>query len=249
MREKIAEGSATRQDFYISYKFWCSYHRKVEEACMKAIKELGVDYIDLFSIHYPFSLVYKDDQTLWPANDDDLDDDVDYLDVWREMEKLVEKGLVRSLGVSNFNVEQLERLIKNSKIKPVLNEIENHPGWSANRTIEFCKKNKVIVAGACPLGRFVAEKSFFTDEKVLEIAKKYGKTPYQIVLRYSVELGVIPIPRSSNKNRMAENFDIFDFSLTDKEIAHLASFKDPSNRIIKCLPCANSKYFPFNVEF
>lgn len=248
---KIAEGGVTREDFFIVTKVWSTYFQKVDESCHQSLEKLGVSYIDLLLMHFPVGYVYKNDDTIWPENDEEIDN-IDYLKVYAEMEKLVDKGLVKSLGVSNFNTVQIDRLVKNCRIKPVLNEVECHPGMSPCKLIEFCKERDILVSAYCPLGRYDAEKKepkYFFDPKVLEMAKKYNKTPFQVVIRYSYELGAIPIPKSANKSRIQDNLNIFDFQLTKDEVAYLKTFSNPENRVAKFPHAKNAEHFPFNVEF
>lgn len=232
-------------------KIWSKLHRNVEETCQKSLELLGLTYIDLYLMHFPVSYVNNDDSVMWYKDTEEIDD-LDYLEVYGEMEKLVEKGLVRSIGVCSFNTEQLGRLLDNCKIKPVLNEVECHPGLTPSELIKFCKINDVAVSGFCPLGRYDPEKKepkYFHDNRVNEIAQKYGKTTFQIVLRYSIQLGVIPLPKSEVKKEIQENIEVFDFLLTQDEIDYLKSFSDPSNRIC-CFPFAkHAKHYPFNIEF
>lgn len=251
IKEKLAEGKVTREDIFVVTKVWPTYYRKVEESCRRSLKLLGLDYIDMLLMHFPVGYIYKSDDQIWPDNDSEIDN-IDYVEVYAQLEKLVEKGFVRSIGVSNFNAEQIGRLLNNCEIKPVFNEIECNPGMTPSKVIEFCKEKKIAISAYCPLGRYDPEKKqpkFFYDERVLEIAKKYGKTVFQIALRYEVDIGCIPIPKSATKSRIEENIQIFDFQLTSEEVSYMKSFSNPSNRVCPFEYAKNATHYPFNADF
>lgn len=202
-----------------------------------------------------------------------MNSDVDYLDTWKAMEALVEKGLVKSIGVSNFNSEQLARLLANCKIKPIHNQIECHPALNQKPLIALCKKNDIVVTAYCPLGRpDPAQKSpkFLFDDKVKAIGDKYKKSSAQVVLRYlvsffynkisdlnvifyfilkfQIEIGAVPIPKSVNKNRIVENINVFDFKLSPEDHKILDTF-NTGDRLIPMDHAKKSKYYPFNIEY
>lgn len=150
-----------------------------------------MDYIDLYLIHTPVGYKYVDEETLQPKDESgDLElSDVDYLDTYKAMEKLVKLGLVRSIGVSNFNSEQVARLLENCEIKPVTNQVEYSPSVNQKELAAFCKERGVTITAYAPLGKPIPNHSkpkFLTSSKVKDIAKKYNKTTAQIVLRYLV---------------------------------------------------------------
>lgn len=178
--------------------------------------------------------------------------DIDYLDTWKAMEALIETGKVRSLGVSNFNSQQLDRLVSSSKIKPVVNQVECHPNLNQRKLIEFSKARNVTVVAFSPLGRpsDAGNRNIaFKHPKVLEIAQKHNKNPGQIILRFSYQNGAVIIPKSTNKARLRGNIDIFDFSLDADDMATLNSLNDNKIRIIQWNAEQESKYYPFNIEF
>lgn len=181
--------------------------------------------------------------------------DVDYLDTWKEMEKLVDHGLVKSIGVSNFNSEQITRVLENCRIKPVTNQVECSPSLNQKKLIEFCKARDITVTAYSPLTRphrYETNKSLpkpaLLDPKVTEIGVKYDKTPAQVILRYLVQLGAVPIPKSSNEERIKQNIDIFDFELTPDEVKIMDSFHT-GQRSVPFALCTKHKYFMFNIKF
>lgn len=180
-----------------------------------------------------------------------LNADTDYLDTWKAMECLVKTGLVRSLGVSNFNSQQLDRLVSVSKIKPVANQVECHPNLNQKKLIKAASKNNITIIGYSPLGRpsdNTSQKMAIKNSKVKELADKYHKNPGQIMLRYTYQNGVVAIPKSTNKERLRGNIDIFDFSLSEEDIQFLDSFND-NTRLIAFDDDQDNKYYPFNIEF
>ncbi|SPP87433.1 blast:1%2C5-anhydro-D-fructose reductase [Drosophila guanche] len=257
IRDKIETGVVKREEIFLVTKLWNVHHDPghVEPICRKQLQHLGLDYIDLYLMHMPVGYKYIDEETLMPVDAEGVLElsDIDYLDTYKAMEKLVEAGLVRSLGVSNFNSEQLTRLLENCTIKPVTNQVECSPGLNQKPLTAFCKKHGITLTAYSPLGRpkpDVQKPDYIYSPAVVDIAKKYGKTTPQIVLRYLVDLGTIPIPKSSNINRVAENFDIFDFKLTSEEMAVLDGFNCGERLVpLNLIKAQNHKYYPFAIEF
>ncbi|XP_031621522.1 1,5-anhydro-D-fructose reductase-like [Contarinia nasturtii] len=268
VRAKIDEGVIKREDIFITTKLWSTFHEpdQVEKVFQRSSDNLNLTYVDLYLIHFPSALQRVPKNKTDASGDVNTFDklprgkdgkvltaDVDYLDTWHAMEKLVESGRVRSIGLSNFNSEQTERVLSNSKIKPVTNQVECHPNLNQRKLIEFSAARNITITAYSPLGRPSTTSSngknlAISDPKVLELGKKYNKTPAQIILRYTVQNGAIVIPKSIHKNRIEENFNILDFeiSASDMEILHgindnirLSSFDD----------LKDDKYYPFNIEF
>ncbi|RUS20816.1 hypothetical protein BC937DRAFT_94320 [Endogone sp. FLAS-F59071] len=173
-------------------------------------------------MHWPFAWKFSgyelDD--IFPREADDtftVDPNVDYLDTWKGMEGLVRAGLVRSIGVSNFSVEKLQRLLDNCEIPPAVNQIEIHPYLQQNDLIEFCGKHNIHLTAFCPLGRPGSPLTTRTSEEpvIIQIAEKYEKTPAQVLLSWGVQRGYSVIPKSVTPLRIASNFEIFKLSEDD----------------------------------
>lgn len=229
-----------------------------------SLDNLNIGYVDLYLMHMP--IAYQrisratglptediDDITSFPkdTNGNSLSVDVDYLVTWKAMEGLMNTNKVRSLGVSNFNSQQLDRLLASATIKPVVNQVECHPNFNQHKLNAFCKARNIQIIGNSPLGRphHTGDRNIaLKDPKVLELAAKYKKNPGQIVLRYSYQNGIVVIPRSTNKQRLRGNIDIFDFHLNDTEMAYLDSLNG-NNRFIRFSDDKDNKYYPFNLEF
>ncbi|CAH1175846.1 unnamed protein product [Phaedon cochleariae] len=229
---KFADGTVKREDVFITSKLWNTMHRPdlVEPALKETLKNLGLAYLDLYLIHWPFAL--KEDGALFPTNPDGTVaySDADYVDTWKAMEAVQKKGLTTSIGVSNFNKRQLERLLQNSTIPPVTNQIEVHPYLNQQRLIDYLKSKNIVVTAYSPLGSRdrpnakPGDVELLDDAKISQIAKKYNKTPAQVVLKYQVQRGCITIPKSVNKSRIQQNFEIWDFTLSQEDIDLINTF-------------------------
>lgn len=219
----------------------------MEAACRRTCKRLNVDYVDFYLLHFPVSFAYRGDEEKWPRDSADCLDK-DYVEVWKEMEKLVDLRLARAIGVSNFNVEQIKRLHAKANIKPACHEMEFHPAFCRDDLLEICDKLNIFVLGFCPLGRHNPEKQqpkFLYDDRVIEIAGKYGKSTAQVALRFSIQSGVVPIPKTSSLLRLKENFEIFDFQLNEEEMKILKSFHNTENQICKFHFAEGNKFYPY----
>lgn len=200
----IRESGIPREEITVISKVWrndLGYH-KTKEAFAKSLKQTGLNYLDLYLIH-------------WPANARNFNNwQKTNAETWRAMEELLEEGKIKSIGVSNFWPEHLEALLDSAKIKPAVNQIEFHPGYWQPETTQYCKEKGIVLQAWSPLARG----RIFGNEILIEIANRHHKTVSQIALRWIVQQGVIPIPKAASKERMNENFDIFDFALSDEEM-------------------------------
>uniref|UniRef100_A0A336MW44 CSON005706 protein n=1 Tax=Culicoides sonorensis TaxID=179676 RepID=A0A336MW44_CULSO len=261
LRAKIAEGAVKREELFVVTKLWNSFHdpAHVETAFQKSLENLNLDYIDLYLMHMPMAYEFRGfDGDLLPKDADGnlCYGDVDYVETWKAMEKLMETGKVKSLGISNFNSKQITRLLEVAKIKPVVNQVECSIQLNQKKLTKFCKDLGIVLTAYSPMGRPHnygkdpnVPKPALLDEKVIEIGKKYGKTSGQVVLKYLVqELGVVPIPKSANSERIKQNIDIFDFTLTPEDCQYLDSL-NTNTRTIPFALCLKHKYYPFNEEF
>lgn len=163
----------------------------MEYACRQSLNNLDLDYIDLFLIHFPFGYAYQNDTEQWPRNRDGSRalSNVDYVETWSAMEKCVQLGLVKSIGVSNFNSEQITRVLSMATIRPVVNQVECSPTINQRKLTKFCRERNIQMMGFCPLGHpniHARTPTYMFDDRVKRIADKYNKTPAQIGLRYLV---------------------------------------------------------------
>ncbi|MFL0266940.1 aldo/keto reductase [Candidatus Clostridium radicumherbarum] len=218
MGKGIAEGikaaGISREDLFITSKVWnadLGYESTIK-AYETSLKKLGLDYLDLYLIHWPVEGKYKD--------------------AWRALEYLYKQGRVKAIGVSNFQVHHLENLMKDAEIKPMINQIEFHPRLTQEKVRVFCKQNDIQVEAWSPL--MVGK--LFDNEILKEIAHNHNKSIAQIILRWDIQNGVITIPKSTKVGRIIENSQIFDFELTNEEVEKINSLNqdlrvgpDPDN--------------------
>lgn len=256
LSDKIKEGVVKREDLFITSKLWNTYHKKelVEHAIKQTLNNLGLDYINLYLIHWP--MPYKSGDDLFPVNANGKPDivDIDYLETWQGMEGVLEKGLTKDIGVSNFNSEQIERLIKNCKVKPVTNQIEIHPYLTQKKLTEFCKSKDIVITAYSPLGSpnrpwaKPDDPKLLDEPRLVDISKKYNKTPAQVLIRYQLDQGHVVIPKSVTKSRIQQNSQVFDFKLSKEDIEYIDSF-DCGGRICPMSDCKPSPYWPFHIPF
>ena len=258
IQEEILAGKIKRSEICVVSKLWNIFHdpKHVEMTCRKSLENLGMDYIDIYLIHHPVGFEYSESEDLLPKDaDGNLKfSDVDYIDTWKAMENLVTLGLVKTIGISNFNSEQIDRLLNNSTIKPAVLQVECSPSINQKNLIKFCKERDIYVQAYSPMGRphyyeknHNLPKPALLDESVQKIGKKYNKSPGQIVLRYLVSNGAIPVPKSGNAGRIKENIEIFDFELTPEEQEYMDKF-NTGERTVPCEAMKSHKYFPFSPQ-
>jgi diketogulonate reductase-like aldo/keto reductase len=196
----IAASGIPREELFVTTKVWNADqgYDATLVAFDKSLDRLGLDYVDLYLIHWPV-----------PAKDK-------YIDTWRALEKLYTDGKVRSIGVSNFTVEYLERLMNKATIIPAVNQIELHPHLSQIELRDFCKQHGIAVESYSPLGGTGGD---LLEEPVLrQIGDTYGKTPAQVVIRWHIQNGLIVIPKSVTPERIRQNIDVFDFELSPDDM-------------------------------
>ncbi|XVF02972.1 hypothetical protein REPUB_Repub04eG0220300 [Reevesia pubescens] len=209
----------SRDELYISSKLWCSSAEKdhIIPAIKTSLRNLQLDYLDMYLIHWPLKL--SDEVRQMPAKKEHIFP-LDMKSVWEGMEECENLGLTKGIGVSNFTSKQLEELLSTAKIPPAVNQVEMNPLWQQKKLREFCKAKGVHVIAYSPLG---ASNTKWGDNRVLEcdvleeISKAKGKTTAQISLRWLYEQGVSLVAKSFNKERMRQNLDIFNWSLTEEE--------------------------------
>ncbi|CAI6347590.1 unnamed protein product [Macrosiphum euphorbiae] len=250
--EKIKEGVIKREELYITSKLWNNKHKPkdVEVTLKNSLQLLGLDYLDLYLIHWPVSTtehpIAKDSEGRYIGTDDS------YLDTWKAMEQCVQSGLTKSIGISNFNIKQVKEILEIATIKPVVNQVENHPYLTQNKLKEVCESNGILLTAYGPLGSPYRDTNsgglILLEEPVIKkIADKYEKTNAQILIRFQVQRGVIVIPKSSNPVRQKENFDVWDFEMSKEEMDLLESLNQ-NLRYVLFKPAMHLKDYPFNEE-
>uniref|UniRef100_A0A671UPM2 alcohol dehydrogenase (NADP(+)) n=1 Tax=Sparus aurata TaxID=8175 RepID=A0A671UPM2_SPAAU len=233
LRSMMQQGVIRHQDMFIVSKLWVTHHAPEDiPVCLnKSLNDLQLDYLDLYLVHFPVGLKKMGDE-LFPKKDGNmLTSDIDYIDVWRGMEALQASGKVKSIGVSNFNILQLKRLLALCRVPPAVNQVELHPYLVQKDMIEFCKSENIALTAYSPFGSPERPPELFRGETdphkllddpvVADIAKKHRHSPAQVLLRYHVQQGIAVIPKSDKPHHILENTKIFDFSLTEEDMRAL----------------------------
>ncbi|KAJ8652647.1 hypothetical protein O0I10_011725 [Lichtheimia ornata] len=234
IRRAIDEGIVKREDVFVTAKLWNCYHHKshVRPQFERDLKQLGLDYIDLYHIHWPIPQKYVDPSRQYPPEWVDPDSKKLELersplqDLWRELEALVKEGKLRNIGISNFNVQLTLDLLTYCEIKPAVLQIEMHPYLQRQRVVDWFQKQGIQVTAYSQFGpeafdKFTAENMHLVPlmehETIKKIADKHGKTTGQVLLRWQVQRKVAVIPKSSNDTRQKQNLDLFSWSLDDQD--------------------------------
>ncbi|XP_037052277.1 1,5-anhydro-D-fructose reductase-like [Bradysia coprophila] len=266
VRAKIDEGVIKREDIFITTKLWNTFHdpADVPLAFQKSFDNLNLTYIDLYLLHWPMAnaKINKDGSNTPPKDIEDVnihpmldngtyvEADIDYLDTWGAMEKLMANYKIRSIGISNFNSQQIDRLLSVATIKPVVNQVECHVNLNQHKLLKFCASRNITVTAYSPLGRpnDMGRANVANNyPKVSEIAAAHNKLPNQVILRYTYQNGAIVIPKSTNKDRIKSNIDIFDFELSQREMEIIDSL-NTNDRLISFNESIYDKNYPFGIE-
>ncbi len=202
----IKESNIPREEIFITSKVWkdsMGYENTIK-SFENSLKNLQLDYIDLFLIH-------------WPKNDNEQLN----VETWKALEKLYKEKKVRAIGVSNFLKHHLENILNNCEIIPMVNQLEFHPGLMREETINFCKENNIIVEAWAPLGKG----KMLQNKDLIRIASKYNKSVAQLCIKWCLQNEVIPLPKTTNWNRMLENKDVFDFTISNEDMKFINNMK------------------------
>lgn len=254
---KFKDGTIKREDIFITSKLWNTFHSKarVIPALKQTLKDLKLDYLDLYLIHWPMG--YKEGEgTMFPKDGDKwLYSDVDYTETWLEMEEAVKQGLVRSIGLSNFSKDQIERVLAAGSTVPANLQIECHPWLPQNELIKYCLSKGISVTAYSPLGSpdrpwaVSGEPSLMEEPTVKKIAAQHNKTPAQVLIAFQVQRGVICIPKSVTKSRIEQNSKVFDFTLSPTEISYLEKMVKKDGRMLGLDWVKDHPHFPFGTPF
>ncbi|MEH7109310.1 aldo/keto reductase [Bacillus sp. JJ1764] len=192
----IKESGLTREDLFITSKVWNADlgYKSTIAAYETSIKKLGLDYLDLYLIHWPVEGKYKE--------------------AWRALETLYKEGKVKAIGVSNFHIHHLEELMKDSEIKPMVNQVEYHPRLAQRELRAFCQEHGIQLEAWSPL----MQGQLLDHPDLRDIATKYNKSIAQVIIRWDLQNGVVTIPKSTKEHRIVENSDVFDFDLTREDM-------------------------------
>lgn len=240
----LKSANLTRSDIFVTSKLWNTYHSptNVESALRRTLKDLGLDYLDLYLIHFPIPLKFVPFDKRYPpewVHDPDVEGEDKMIEdptrptigeTWKAMEELVRKGLVKNIGVANFNSALILQVLQTATIPPSVNQIELHPRLQQDRLLEFCKGKGIAVTGFSPLGSTGYVQigmdrgegvGLLENEVVVEISQKHSKTPAQVLLRWGTQRGHAVIPKCSSLNRLIENLSSTDFNLDDEDMERI----------------------------
>lgn len=206
----IANAGIPREEIFVATKLWNDRHGHdiSRSAFMESLEKLGLNYVDLYLIH-------------WPVPKNDL-----YVQAWETLIQLRDEGLARSIGVCNFNINHLQRLLDETGVLPVVNQIELHPRFQQAQLREFHQEHDIVTEAWSPLGQGV----LWNNPTLNALARKHGRSVAQIMLRWHVQLGNMVIPKSVTPSRLVENFAVFDFSLSDDDMQAIAALDSADGR-------------------
>ncbi|MGN0994528.1 MAG: aldo/keto reductase [Butyricicoccus sp.] len=219
----LATSGVPRGEIFLTTKLWNpdQGYQSTLDACQRSLEWLQTNYLDLYLIHWPHDPKYFDN---WEEKT---------AETWLAFEELYKRGTVRAIGLSNFRPRHMEHILSMCTVAPMVDQVEVHPGMPQDEVLSFCRAHDMVVEGWSPLG----SGRIFQSSEMQEIAARYGKSVAQIGLRWSVQRGVIPLPKSVNPARIAENADVFDFTLSDEDMARVSAVDcgwsglDPDNLV------------------
>lgn len=237
IRQAISQGLCNRDDLWITSKLWNTFHRAehVRPALERSLSDLGVDYLDLYLIHFPIALKYVPLDQRYPPGwffDPDAQepkmqvDSVPIAETWGAMQELHQAGLVKHIGISNFGCSLIRDLLAYASIRPSVLQVESHPYLVQSKLLRYCQQEKIaytafspLGAGSyVPLGMADSSDSVLEQPLITDIASRHGKSAAQVVLRWGVQRGTAVIPKTSRPERLVENLNLFDFQLTQEEM-------------------------------
>lgn len=213
--EGVKESGLDRKEVFITTKIWTTdcYYDNAKEAVKESLARLGVKYIDLVLVH-------------WPPTIEDIKG------AWTALEEMHKEGKIKSLGVSNFKEHHIDRLLEFATVRPVVNQVELHPYFQQVKLREYCDKENIVVEAWAPLLRGKS----LNDKTVIEIGKKHERTPAQVIVRWLMQEGIVPLPKSVTDSRIEENFQVFDFELDETDMEEMRgldknkrNFRDPDS--------------------
>ena len=213
VRAGVEKSGIPREELFITTKLWNTEqgYRETLENFELSLENLGTSYVDLYLVHWPQTFIFFNEypQRMW--------------DTWKAFEELYEAKKIRAIGLSNFLPHHIETLMEKGTVYPMVDQLEIHPGYNQSEAVSYCQEHGIVVECWSPLanGKALRESGLLND-----LAQKYGKSAAQIALRWSIERGLVPLPRSQKPERIAENFGIFDFSLDEEDMRRITDMPE-----------------------
>lgn len=267
IHDKIAEGVIKREDIFVTTKLPLMEWNQIKQSLIRSLKRLQLDYIDLFLMHTPFAMnggapeginCIADFYDYYQRTNDWLPaqkfSDMHYTDAWKKMEELVDSGLAKTIGVSNFNVYQINRLVESCRILPAMNQVESHPWLTQCKLAHACEQHGIRLTAFAPIGSPARPESqgvglprLMDDSTIQRLATEHKKTPAQILIRFAIQRGLFVIAKSAKPERIMENGNVFDFKLHTADMQALFAM----NKDQRFFPFDNNdhKYFPFKENY
>ncbi len=253
IRDAISNGIVTREELFVTSKLWNSFHHPddVEEGFRISLEKLQLDYIDLYLIHWP--VVFRKG-VLMPSGPEDLIplESIPIETTWMAMQSLKEKGLVKHLGVSNFSISKIQRLIDKTGIVPEMNQVEIQPYFQQKELLAYCKQNGILMTAFYPLGGptiIRSEKNLFVHPVVMSIAAKHNATSAQILLAWGMARGYAVIPKSIRPDRIKENFDSLKINLDENDMLQMSQLDCGMRMSIAAYSIFEGGYYTFENIF
>lgn len=215
----LKESSVSRSDLFITTKLWNEDHgyENAKKAIEVSLEKLGLDYLDLYLIHWPNPVKFR---SCWQKAN---------AESWAAMEEAVDAGKIRAIGISNFCERHIDELLKTAKIKPMVNQIKVCPGQPQKQLADYSRSLGMVVEGYSPLGTG----GIFKNAEIKQLAEKYGRTVAQVCIRWCLQQGVVPLPKSVNFARIKENSEIFDFTISEEDLEIIANLKNLEIRPVR----------------
>jgi len=257
LAEKVADGTVKREEVFVTSKLWNTFHSKelVAPALQVTLKNLKLDYLDMYLIHWPMGFKEGTGE-LFPKDADGklLCSDVDYVDTWAGLEEVKKLGLVRSIGLSNFSKPQIERVLQAGTVVPANNQIECHPELPQNELIDYCRSKGIVVTAYSPLGSPQRPSAKPDDPILMEhptvvaIAQELGKTAAQVLIAFQLQRGIVCIPKSVTPSRIESNAQAVDVKLSEDQMKKLNAL-ECDGRLLRFIPIKDHPHYPFNTPF
>jgi len=234
-----------REDIFITTKLWCTYHSRVEQNLDMSLKSLGVDYVDLYLMHWPLAMNPKGNHDRFPKHADgsrDIVKDWSHIQTWELMERLLDSGKVKAIGVCNYSVKFLEELLQHAKVMPAVNQIENHPSLPQQEIVDFCKAKGIHVTAYSPLGS--TGSPMMKNEHIIKIAEKHNVSPATVLLSWHVARQSSVLAKSVTPERIKANMKIIE--LDDEDVSQVKAYSEELKRGSKLVRYV---YPPFGIDF